>query len=79
MRQACVMTDRTLTEVEAFRAARYFIEQFNEREKSDALILLVHWMESASGDATDTNDPAQWHDWVRSVDRALSEEEPQPS
>ena len=67
------MANRTLTEVEAFTAARYFIDQFNEREKSDALTLLVHWMGSDDEDATATNDPAQWHDWVRSVDRALAE------
>lgn len=70
------MGDRTLTEVEAFTAARFFIEQFNEREKSDALALLVHWMESEGDDPTETNDPAQWHDWVRSIDRALAEGAP---
>jgi hypothetical protein len=61
-----------LTEVEAFKAARYFIEQFNEREKSDALALLIGWMEPWADEPTETRDPAQWHDWVDSVDRALS-------
>lgn len=71
------MADRTLTEIEAFTAARFFIEQFNEREKSDALTLLVHWMEADADDPTKTHDPAQWHDWVRSVDRVLAERAPE--
>ena len=70
------MGHRTLTEVEAFMAARFFIEQFNEREKSDALTLLLGWMDAAGDDPTETNDPAQWHDWVRSVDRAIAEGAP---
>lgn len=67
------MDERSLTEVDVFRAARYFIEQFNERENSDALTLLVHWMDSNGGDPRETNDPAQWHDWVGSVNRVLAE------
>lgn len=76
-RQARGMADRTLTEVEAFTAARLFIEQFNEREKSDALTLLIHWMEADGEDPTETNDPAQWHDWLSSVERALAGRAPQ--
>ena len=67
------MDERALTEVEAFRAARYFIEQFNQRERSDALTLLVHWMDSGGDDPRVTNDPAQWHDWVGAVDRVVAE------
>ena len=71
------MTDRTLTEREAFRAARYFIEQFNEREKSEALMLWVEWMQEGNSDSdlVTTSDPAQWHDWVACVDRVLAERE----
>ena len=46
------MADRMLTERQAFRAARYFIEQINEREKSDALMLWLGWMEEAVGSGT---------------------------
>jgi hypothetical protein len=64
-----------LTEREAFRAARYFIEQFNEREQSDALMLLVVWMTEGTWpqDRLMTSDPAQWHDWVASVDRVVAD------
>jgi len=69
------MPERTLTEREAFRAARYFLEQFNEREKSDALTMLVSWMAEGTWehDPGETLDPAQWHDWVTCVDRVISE------
>jgi hypothetical protein len=67
--------ERTLTEREAFRAARYFLEQFNEREGSDAITLLLAWMEEGlwAHDRLETADPAQWHDWVQSVDRVIVE------
>jgi hypothetical protein len=67
--------ERMLTEREAFRAARYFLEQFNEREHSQAVMLLIGWMEEGSWehDALETDDPAQWHDWVASVDRVVAE------
>lgn len=66
LRQSVCMADRMLTEREAFRAARCFIQQFNEREKSDSLDLWVGWMEEStvSGDPEVTADPAQWHDWL---------------
>ena len=69
------MADRMLSEREAFRAARYFIQQFNEREKSDALMLWIGWMEEGQwdGDSLQTADPAQWDDWVASVDRVIAE------
>jgi hypothetical protein len=71
---ADAMTERVLTEREAFRVARCFIQQFNEREKSDALDLWIGWMEEGSWeDPLETWDPAQWHDWVRCVDRVLGE------
>jgi len=70
-----MVTDRTLSEREAFRAARYFLQQFNEREHSDRIMLLIGWMEEGTweGDPGMTDDPAQWHDWVACVDRVLSE------
>ena len=69
------MTDRTLTEREAFRAVRYFIEQFNEREKSPVLALWLNWMDDGSAHTPpqETWDPAQWSDWTACVDRVLSE------
>jgi hypothetical protein len=72
------MAERVLTEREAFRAARYFFEQFNERERSDALMLLIAWMEEGTWDYDPlaTSDPAQWHDWVASVDRVIAERTP---
>lgn len=78
--QAGVMSDRRLTEREAFRAARYFIEQFNEREKSEGLELLVEWMsEGKWNDPLATSDPAQWYDWVKSVDRVMADRSFQPN
>lgn len=67
--------ERMLTEREAFRAARCFLEQFNERERLDAVMLLIGWMEEGSWEhgPLETADPAQWHDWVASVDRVIAE------
>lgn len=64
-----------LTEREAFRAARFLLEQFNEREHSDPVMLLIGWMAEGSWehDPLETADPAQWHDWVASVDRVIAE------
>ena len=72
------MAERMLTEREAFHAARYFLEKFNERERSDALMLLIGWMREGSWDhdPLETDDPAQWHDWVASVDRVVAERTP---
>ncbi len=69
------MGQRTLTEREAFRAARYFLEQFNAREHSDAVMMLIAWMEEGTWEHNpgDTSDPAQWHDWVACVDRVIAD------
>jgi hypothetical protein len=69
------MEERMLTEREAFRAARCFLQQFNEREHSEAIMLLISWMEEDSwdNDPLETSDPAQWYDWVASVDRVVAE------
>jgi hypothetical protein len=65
--------ERSLTEREAFRAARHFLEQFNAREKSGVLALLVSWMTEGGWehDPLETADPAQWQDWVRWVDQVI--------
>ena len=66
--------DRLLSEREAFRAARLFLEQFNEREQSDAVALLINWMQEGTwGDPLETFDPTQWQDWVRSVDQVIAQ------
>ncbi|MBX3314509.1 MAG: hypothetical protein KF906_09335 [Actinobacteria bacterium] len=71
------MGDRMLTEREAFRAARIFLERFNERERSTAIDLLVAWMgEGSWRDPLETSDPAQWYDWVAAVDRVVLDREP---
>jgi len=69
------VAERVLSEREAFRAARYFLEQFNEREKSERIMLLIGWMREGTWplDPLMTSDPAQWHDWERSVDRVIAE------
>ena len=69
------MEERTLSEREAFRAARVFLEQFNGREHSEAILLLISWMEEDSWDhdPLETSDPAQWADWVASVDQVIAE------
>lgn len=66
---------RTLDEREAFRACREFLSQYNQREKSEALDQLIRWMGEGSWehDALETADPAQWHDWVRSVDQVVGQ------
>ena len=66
------MPVRMLSERQAFRAARYFLEQFNEREGSDALALFVGWM-IEQDESLASADPAQWHDWVQVVDHVLAE------
>lgn len=69
------MADRLLTEREGFRAARCFLEQFNERENSEAVELLIGWMKEGAwpDDPLETADPAQWSDWVAAVERAIAE------
>jgi hypothetical protein len=68
------MAERDLTERDAFRAARYFLEEFNERERSDAIMLLIGWMSEGTWehDPLETNDPAQWGKWSGAVDRVVA-------
>ncbi len=63
-----------LTVVQAFRAMRYFLEQYNQRERSESVGQLVRWTEQGTWeDPESTADPAQWFDWVAAVERALAE------
>lgn len=71
-----VEPEQLMTVEQAFRACREFIRQFNERERSETLTLLVEsWMEQgvSDHDPLETGDPAQWHDWLSSVERTLAE------
>jgi hypothetical protein len=70
------MSDRLLREREAFRAFRQFLQRFNEREKSEAIELLIGWMEEGSWPQfpLETRDPAQWHDSVKSVDELVGQD-----
>ena len=74
------MEERVLTQREAVKAARYFLEQFNEREKSEGIELLIGWMTRDRGSTIRWRHqiPAQWHDWVTTpvVDRVMAERTP---
>jgi len=63
----------SLTTIEAFEAMRSFVAQFASREPEGnrlAFQLLLVWTEIDSDEQT--SDPAQWHDWLRSVTEARS-------
>jgi hypothetical protein len=63
----------TLTVLEAFEAMRSFVAQFAGREPADsraAFQQLLVWTEIEKDGIT--SDPAQWHDWLRSVADARS-------
>src|SRR5260221_9148702 len=68
------VAERSLTEREAFRASRCFLEQFNDCKGSDAVMLLIGWMEEGTWehDPLEAHDPAQWGLWSRSVDRVVA-------
>jgi hypothetical protein len=44
-------------------------------------MLLIGWMEEGTwpGDPGMTRDPAQWRDWVSSVDRVMAERPREPN
>jgi hypothetical protein len=68
------MTDQTLTVLQAFRAMRHFLLQYNAREHSDSVEQLIRWTEQGTWtDPETTADPAQWFDWVAAVELALTE------
>ena len=63
----------SLTTIEAFEAMRSFVAQFASREPEGnrlAFQLLLAWTEIESDGQT--SDPAQWHDWLRSIADAKS-------
>jgi hypothetical protein len=67
-------TEQTLTIVQAFQAMRYFLEQFNEREPSkERIAQLLDWTELDASNGGVTSDPAQWHDFLAAVDRAVGD------
>lgn len=60
-----------LTSVEAFEAMRSFVAQFAARvpvEGREPFRELLRWSGIEADSAT--SDPAQWHDWERSVTEA---------
>ena len=59
-----------LTLDQGYLAAYYFIRQFYERDgrKPESMFFLLSWMELEGPRMS--SDPAQWHDWVRSVSEA---------
>jgi len=62
-----------LTLDQAYLAAYCFIRQFYERDATTpaSMFHLLAWMD-LEGDRQ-THDPAQWHDWLQSVDRVLTD------
>jgi len=67
-------TEPTLTLDQGYAAAYYFIRQFYERDsrKPESMFFLLSWMELEGPRMS--GDPAQWHDWLRSVEKALEHE-----
>ena len=64
-----------LTLDEAYRAAFHFILQYYQRERITPFMLMLSSMEPERNSPRETNDPAPWHDWVASVERALASAE----
>lgn len=60
-----------LTADQGYLATYYFLRQFYERDgrKPESMFLLLHWMELAA--PRSSSDPAQWDDWMKSIDTAL--------
>jgi hypothetical protein len=72
-----------LTEAEAFRAMRCFLEQFFRSAGNDVATLLVDisivvgnepWQPDGS-----THDPAAWDDWLKCVDDVAQAGDPPPA
>lgn len=70
--------DRLLTLDEAYRATFHFIAQYYEREPIEPFVLMLSSMTSwgPAGPLRKTSDPAAWGDWMNSVQRAISSDEP---
>ena len=60
-----------LTLDQGYLAAYQFIRQFYERDgrKPESMFLLLTWMQLEAPRMS--SDPAQWHDWVGSVSKAI--------
>jgi hypothetical protein len=67
--------DPLLTLDQAYRAAYYFIRQYYERDalKPESMFFLLVWMQLDA--PRSSSDPAQWHDWLRSVEKSLAGED----
>jgi hypothetical protein len=71
------MPSETPTERQAFDGMRslFAVEEERTRGRYDYaggpnLVLLLSWTSSEDSDGQTTGDPAQWHDWLRSVQQA---------
>ena len=80
MRQNVDVADTPLDEPlltldQSYMAAYYFIRQFYERDtiKPRSMFFLLVWMQLEA--PRQTSDPASWHDWIRSVDKAIKGKE----
>jgi hypothetical protein len=66
--------EQLLTVDQAYLAAYQFIRQFYERDgrKPESMFLLLSWMELEHPRMS--SDPAQWDDWLKSVEAALAQQ-----
>jgi hypothetical protein len=78
MKQAVINDNRLLTLDEAYRATFHFIAQYYEREPIEPFLLMLSSMTSwnLDGPMRQTSDPATWNDWIKSVARGISSDEP---
>ncbi len=60
-----------LTEFEAFKAMRKYLESYYERTSSDDIAcILSDTLFSSEGE---TADPTAWQDWIEAVEKTLKE------
>jgi hypothetical protein len=61
-----------LTIDQSYLAAYHFIRQFYERDarKPESMFLLLSWMTLEA--PRTSSDPAQWHDWLGAVAKAVT-------
>jgi len=66
-----------LTLDEAYRATFHFIHQYYKREPIDPFLLMLVAMTpwTPGGNPRQTDDPATWDDWIKSVQAARESEE----
>ncbi|MFN8524645.1 MAG: hypothetical protein U0821_16230 [Chloroflexota bacterium] len=60
-----------LTIPQAYRAMYYFVRQYQERGGSREILLMLDDMMYDGRDST--SDPATWRDWMKCVEKSLSE------